>query len=147
VNLAAMPMRAFGIAGCALLAIGVAGCDRSSLGRIVPVKGKVTFDGRPVTSGSLVFKPDAAKGNSNTLEPAGTIGPDGRYSLFTKEREGAPLGWYQVAVVAQEINEKDPYAPPKSLIPTRYNEASTSGLEIEVTVSPVPGAYELKLVK
>jgi hypothetical protein len=132
--------------GFALLGV-LAGCDSSGLGKIVPVNGQVTYEGKPVTSGSLVFKPDTTKGNQSTLEPAATIGADGNYSLFIKEREGAPLGWYQVGVVAQEANPNDPYAPAKSLIPAKYNDAATSGLSVEVVETPAAGAYDLKLAR
>jgi hypothetical protein len=135
------------LALCLALAVMIAGCDSSGVGRIVPVKGQVTYEGKPVTSGSLVFKPDSAKGNKSTFEPAATIGADGSYSLFVKEQEGAPLGWYHVGVVAQEVNPNDPYAQAKSLIPARYNDAATSGLAVEVVEAPPPGAYDLKLAK
>jgi hypothetical protein len=131
----------------ALLA-AIAGCDSSSPGRLVPVQGQVLFDGQPLTAGSLVFKPNAEKGNASKFEPAATINADGTYQLFTAEREGAPLGWYKVSVVAQAPpDEKNPYAATKSLIPARYAETTSSGLEIEVVDRPAEGAYDLKLSK
>jgi hypothetical protein len=124
------------------------GCDSSGVGRLVPVRGKVLFDGQPLTTGSLVFKPNSEKGNASKFEPAATINPDGTYQLFTAEREGAPLGWYNVSVVAQApADEKNPYSAQKSLIPARYAETNTSGLEIEVVENPSEGAYDLKLSK
>jgi hypothetical protein len=137
------------ICGFLLFCVAIfSGCDSSGLGRIVPVKGNVTLDGKPLTTGSLVFKPDASKGNNSKFEPASAIGPDGSYSLFTKEREGAPPGWYKVGIVAQEEpSATDPYAPRKSLIPAHYNDAETSGLAVEVVASPPAGAYDLKLAK
>jgi hypothetical protein len=129
-----------------ILLAALAGCDSSGVGRLVPVKGQVTIDGKPLTTGSLVFKADSAKGTISKFEPTGTIAADGGYSLFTKEKEGAPLGWYKVGVVAQESNPSDPYAL-KSLIPARYNEAETSGLAVEVVTKPAAGAYDLKLAK
>jgi hypothetical protein len=132
----------------AVLAVSLSGCDSFGLGRIVPVKGQVTLDGKPLTTGSLVFKPDAAKGNQSKFEPASSIGADGSYSLFTKEKEGAPLGWYNVGIVAQEAaNPADPYAAMKPLVPARYNDAETSGVSVEVVASPAAGAYDLKLTK
>jgi hypothetical protein len=131
---------------CILLVVCIAGCGSSGPGRLVPVKGTVTLDDKPLPTGSLVFKPDAAKGNNSPLEPAGTIA-DGGYSLFTKEKEGAPLGWYKVGIVAEEASAADPYAPRKSLVPARYNDVETSGLSIEVSTSPAAGAYDLKLTK
>lgn len=134
-------------AGLTLLVVAV-GCDSSGVGRLVPVQGKVTYEGQPLTAGSLALKPDAEKGNTSKFEPAANLGPDGSYRLFTAEREGAPLGWYKVAIVAQApADEKNPYAAQKSLIPARYAETGTSNLAIEVVETPPPGAYDLKLTK
>jgi len=130
----------------AIVAAVICGCGSSGAGRLVPVAGKVTVDGKPLSTGSLVFKPDAAKGNASKFEPSGTIGSDGTYSLFTKEKPGAPIGWYKVGIVAQQASANDPYVM-KSLVPERYNDADSSGLEIEVVASPVSGAYDLKLAK
>jgi hypothetical protein len=128
--------------------MALAGCDSSGVGRIVPVKGQVMLDGKPLTTGSLVFKPDAEKGNQSKFEPASSIGADGRYSLFTKEKEGAPLGWYKVGIVAQEAaNPAEPYAAMKPLVSPRYNDADSSGVSVEVVASPAAGAYDLKLTK
>jgi hypothetical protein len=129
------------------LLAGCAGCDSSGLGRLAPVKGHVLLDGKPLPTGSLVFKPDAAKGNSSQFEPSATITADGSYSLFTKEKTGAPLGWYKVGVIAQEENLADPYAARKSLVASRYNNAETSGLAIEVVAAPASGAYDIKLAQ
>jgi hypothetical protein len=134
------------VAASFALALGFGGCDSSGVGRLVPVQGRVTFDGQPLTAGSLVFKPDAEKGNTSKHEPAANIEADGSYRLFTAEREGAPLGWYKVSVVAQApADERNPYAATKSLIPARYAEVGTSGLGVEVVDEPSPDAYHLKL--
>ena len=129
----------------ACLMIGLVGCDSSGPGRLVPVKGKVTNKGQPLATGSLVFKPDTAKGNQSKFEPASSIAADGSYELFTAEKPGAPPGWYHVGVVAQQTNAADPYAPAKSLIPASYADAAASGLAIEVVDSPTAGAYDLNL--
>ena len=128
----------------ALLALA-GGCGAGSL---VPVKGKVTVDGTPLTTGSLVFKPDAAKGNASQVDSSAEISADGSYSLFTRQKEGAPPGWYKVGVVAQgPANPADPYSPQKSLIAERYNNAESSGVAVEVVASPAAEAYDLRLTK
>jgi len=138
--------------GNALLAVGCRGGD-SSLGTIFPVSGKITLDNRPLTAQSTVvlFKPDAAKGNTSSLEPAGTVNPRGSYTLLTKGRKGAPPGWYRVAVTATELGSDKPTGPrhrrpvPRSLVPSKYGQASTTDLMIEVVENPRPGAYDLRL--
>src|SRR5262249_47603539 len=87
----------------AWLALGSAGCgDPSGVGRTVPVAGKVTVDGRPVKAGTVSFRPDKSKGNTNAHEPYGEIDSEGNYTLFTGTKKGAPVGWYRVAVMAAE---------------------------------------------
>src|SRR5262249_13520830 len=82
------------------------GCGVSGR-RMGPVAGKVRVDGKPLTTGSVSFRPDKAKGNTSTYEPAGDIDADGNYKLYTPVRadapkEGAPPGWYRVAVISAE---------------------------------------------
>jgi hypothetical protein len=129
--------------GLGIVLAGLVGCGRSGP-TLVPVEGQVTFQGQPLKTGSLLFQPDAAKGNSSTLTPSGTIGPDGRYKLYTQERPGAPPGWYKVGIVAQEAPPNDPYAM-RSLIPQRYGDPQTSGISIEVSANAAAGAYDIKL--
>jgi hypothetical protein len=132
-----------------LLCLLFAGCDSSGVGRLfLPVQGKVTLDGTALTTGSLVFKPDTAKGNTSAFQPASEIATDGTYNLYTKEKPGAPAGWYKVGVVAEgPASATDPYAPRKSLVAQKYNDPETSGLAVEVVASPAPGAYDLELSK
>ena len=133
----------------ACFALGTAGCgDPYGVGRTVPVVGKVTADGQPVKAGTISLRPDKSKGNTTVHEPYGEIDPQGSYKLFTGKKEGAPPGWYRVAVFAGEPVEVGNlsgqakwYANPK------YASAETSGLAIEVVETPAPGAYDFKLTK
>ncbi len=129
-------------------ALGGPGCGGSGGLNLVPVVGQVTLDGRPLTGGQVVFHPDAARGNNSLDEPRGPIDAQGRYELSTVGRKGVVPGWYKVAVIATEpFDPQHPYVLPKSLIPVRYNDPSASGLTREVTASPAPGAYDLKLTE
>ena len=110
--------------------------------------GKVTADGEPVKAGTVSFRPDKSKGNTTVHEPFGEIDSQGNYKLFTGKKEGAPVGWYRVAVFAGEPVEVGNlsgqakwYANPK------YASADTSELAVEVVEGPAPGAYDLKLTK
>jgi hypothetical protein len=134
----------------ALLACGwavlPAGCGSKS--GTPAVTGKVTVAGKPLTTGSVSFRPDKAKGNTSPHEPGGDIDAQGNYKLYTAGKEGAPPGWYKVVVVATEpLDPKNPYAPPRSFLHSRYNSAETSGLAVQVVDNPAPGAYDLKLTR
>jgi hypothetical protein len=133
----------------ACLALGSTGCgDSDGVGKTVPVVGKVIVDGKPVKAGTVSFRPDKSKGNNAAHEPYGEIDTEGNYRLFTGKKEGAPVGWYRVGVFAGEPVEVGNlsgqakwYANPK------YASIESSGLTLEITEDPAPGAYDLKLTK
>jgi hypothetical protein len=112
-------------------------------------------DNEPLTAESttILFEPDASKGNTSPFQPAGTVDEQGNYTLLTKGKAGAPLGWYRVVVTAVAEPPEHPKLPGKkstrpvaqSLLPAKYGQTKTSGLAIEVVERPAPGAYDLKL--
>ncbi len=131
-----------------------AGCDDTSgVGRTLPVAGRVTLDGTPLTAASTVilFKPDVARGNQSPFEPAGTVVEQGAYQLLTQGKKGAPAGWYKVVVTAIDngaarsdaAGHHRPAA--RSLVPAEYGQAATTPLAVEVVENPATGAYDLKL--
>ncbi|TWT36470.1 hypothetical protein KOR34_13760 [Posidoniimonas corsicana] len=107
--------------------------------------GVVTLDGKPVTSGSVVFTPEQG------WPAQGELDAEGRFVLSTfEDADGAIVGEHRVAVIAQtgedasQHFEKPPTQPVRSLVPDRYASKMTSGLLVEVR----PGAendFELKL--
>jgi hypothetical protein len=131
--------------GSALAA--AAGCQRSGPGKLLPVEGTVLYEGKPLTVGSVSFRPDAARGNTSTYEPAGSIDDQGHYQLVTAGKPGAPPGWYKVTVTAEELDANNLSAPPKKLIPARYGMPTTTELALEVVDNPRPEAYDLKLTR
>lgn len=137
-----------------LLTIGlatVAGCNKVSGPNIktLPVSGKVVLQGQPLSTGRVWFAPDESKGNKSTHHARGEIDAEGRYVLYTEEVEGAPPGWYKVAVSATAATDAKPgtWSPPVSLIPEKYAMPISSGLAVEVVETPAAGAYDLKLTK
>jgi hypothetical protein len=134
----------------------IVGCaDDSGVGKTYPVQGRIAVSGEPLTAESttVLFKPDASKGNTHPFEPAGTVDDDGNYTLLTKNKNGAPLGWYKVVVTAlasepvhpKGLHHSRPVA--QSLLPPKYGQAKTTDLIVEVVEHPAPGAYDLKLRK
>jgi hypothetical protein len=131
-----LPMRWFAVLGIVIWTLS--GC--SGIGKLYPVEGKVTVDGKPLADGRLVFVPDKEKGNKLNDSPFGQI-KDGSYSLTTQGKPGAPAGWYRIMVQTQYQG-----APPDAVeLPMRYSDPLGSGLAVEVVPSPEPGHYDLML--
>jgi hypothetical protein len=114
----------------------VAGCGTSV--ELVPVLGRVTLDGTPLTTGAVMVQPQAG--------PAAQalIGDDGSICLGTfAPDDGAIPGRAQVRIVSrQEITPaagERAFGP--SLIPEKYTRFETSGLEVDVR----PGMDSLEL--
>src|SRR5271166_493857 len=128
----------------ALLAVclaGLTGCGSSGESQL-PVEGKVWLGEKPLTTGAVILRPDAAKGNTSKHEPRGKIDAEGKYQVMTALREGAPPGWYKVGVIATEaIDPKNPYSPRRTVIPTKYNDPAEAGLSFEVVPNPPVGQY------
>jgi hypothetical protein len=108
----------------------------------VPVKGKVTYDGKPVEEGEITFIPQ-----SKDVGPAsGSHIKDGNYECSGK---GAVLvgkckvqiTGTRVAKVKQDPNL--PFVPKDQYIPEKYNKKTT--LEFDVPESgPVEKNFDLK---
>lgn len=126
----------------------LAGCGDGRPER-VPVTGRVTYQGEPVTNGTIYFWPDDGP------QARGNIAPDGSYRLRTFEKsDGAVLGRHTVTIEAKEVTAAGPepqsmeeefelFSDPNTealpaprvrwLVPERYADRSTSGLTAEVT--------------
>lgn len=114
---------------------GLVGCEAKS--PRVRVRGTVTLDGKPLSSGAVQFHPAAGQFAS------GEIGPTGEFDLSTHAPgDGVLPGTYRVTVVAN-----GPGAEPgreELLVPIKYTRSGTS--DIEVTIFPntaEPVAIEL----
>jgi len=139
----------FAALGSAALVTGLAllGCgDGTGLSPRYAVSGKVTYKGMPVEKGTINFAPVAADGRA-----AGGQIDNGYYTLTTlAPNDGALPGKYRVTVLSKERDETklkevakggqfhhDPSffeanKKAKSLVPSKYGLADTSGLEREV---------------
>jgi hypothetical protein len=130
----------------ALLVFTAAGCGGGSGEQLAPVVGKVTVDGKPLTSGSVSLRPDSTQGNKSPHQPNGAIDADGNYELVVPPaKKGAPLGWYRVVITAYD--NPMPNKPLKSFISMRYSDEKTTPVKFEVIENPEPGRYDLKLTR
>jgi hypothetical protein len=123
------------------LLLAAAGC-RSGSAPLAAVRGKVSYHGVPLTAGTIVFTPDAARGCRGELAIA-AIQPDGSYTLKSGESYGAAPGWHRVTVCSLLPSLGDlpgrPAPPPLSLLPSRYCDPQLSGLSCEVKAGQANG--------
>ena len=133
-----------------------AGCGGAEIGRTYPVRGTLTINGEPLLAKTttVLFQPDAARGNNSKYESNGILDGTGTYQLTTQGRRGALAGWYKVIVTAYDAppehrKSAKPGARPvvMSLVPAKYGRAESTPLAVEVVANPAPGAYDLKLSK
>jgi hypothetical protein len=152
------------------LLILVAGCGGPSLGKLVPVQGKVTLpDGTSPPDGQVVFHPiDRDPDAKPQLFVGGMIKEDGSYSLSTNGKPGALEGKYRVVLMrgARQDVKKSEWvkAPAKymnqpgqsrgpgsaqsgvwSQVPAQYFSQQKTPLEVEVVENKPEGGYDLKL--
>ena len=126
------------------MAVAAPGCGKGDP-NLVQVEGNVMVGTKPLTTGTVIFHPDATKGNDSKDEPRSAIETNGRYRLQNGVRQGITPGWYKVTVsAAKQIDQKDPYFT-DWLIPVKYVDPKTSNLRLKVVANPAPGAYNIKL--
>jgi hypothetical protein len=131
------------------LVAGTIGCS-DKLPRTVRVEGRITYQGKPVTQGSVTFMPTAMAPGSSAQPATGSVDPDGNYSLRSyREKDGILPGKYSVSVAAYR-SYRLPMKPGEKLdysIPEKYTSPQTSGLSADVpadAVGPLRFDFELR---
>ncbi len=128
--------------GAALLGtlclVGIAGCRKPVAVAPAPVRGVVTFQGRPLSGGLVVFTPDrgsSASRSGGTKPFATRLDADGRYELAPAPpvapglpsgvSQGVPPGLYQVTFA-------DAPRPAPTGFPADLRRPDTSGVARQV---------------
>ena len=92
----------------------LAGCKGSapkkSFGPTVPVKGKVTYNGKAVPAGCTI----TFFHQEGNFPATGTIEADGAYTLLFNGKPGAPTGTYKVSVSPPAGTQADTAVPDPS---------------------------------
>ncbi len=116
---------------------------------VYPVKGKVTYKGKPITEGSVIYEPEGggeAKGSpaepgAGPLRVSGRIQADGTFQLWAFPGvEGMPEGHYKVGISSRRghteggILDVGPNVKKtnQDVLRGRYSDPKTSGLKDEV---------------
>jgi hypothetical protein len=114
--------------------LGCGAAGQGALPSLIPVKGKITYKGQPLTTGAVRFEPDGYGRMAS-----GTLQSDGTYVLSTlKEADGAVAGTHRVYIAD----------PGKKLANDRtfkkYMQANNSKLTAEVTPESTEFNFDLK---
>lgn len=96
------------------------------------VDGVVTLDGNPISPGLITFAPEEPG-----IAPAvSDLDPKGRFELTTNKKPGVKPGKYRVAIQAfrpPDVPEgQRTMKPSERLVPDKYFDINTSGLEFTV---------------
>ena len=155
-----------GTARRAMMVLAVAGftlggCDATQLPHAT-VHGKVTYKGKPLTFGSVIFFPVETPKEGFVQAASGDIQPDGTYILKSQSSAGAVLGDHKVVVYAVEVGgqsteakkgEPDAGAAPgtkvvkgslKSTLPKIYSDPGSTPLTRKVVAGDNTIDLEIK---
>lgn len=98
------------------------------------VHGTVTFEGKPVHTGTITFYPEKGRPSSGKLDA------EGHYELSSyKTGDGIKPGSYSVLVDAAELegNSESANAKIRRLVPEIYSDLSTTTLTAKITDAKV----------
>jgi hypothetical protein len=116
--------------------LAISGCERGP--EIVRVSGKVTSHGggwpKP---GYIDFAPVHAADGLPLVPGMAKFDTDGNFVVLTGQREGLLPGEYRVAVRCWE-SEPGKHDSHKDLVPERFGNPATSGLELKVEPGSKP---------
>ena len=132
----------------------VAGCGSGlrPIAGSVGVSGTVTFNGQPLEQGMVRFAPESG----GKAQPATGQIKNGKFTMLTTASSpGVVVGKYKVSIISNKPFTPPPLKPgtppdpkakfePESLIPTKYNDIKTSGLEADVTAAVTSLTFALQ---
>jgi hypothetical protein len=110
---------------CAFAVVVVAGCGRGQAGR-VPVKGTVTYEGQPVTWGSIALRP--APGTTGPA--AGTDIIDGKFAI--PANAGPATGSYIARIMIVEATASSASSSVASPLARGPRNARTFELPVDI---------------
>jgi len=130
---------ALAIAGLFLATTGCGGGGAAT----ASVSGKVTYEGKPVTGGSIGFSP-IGTGSGNPGKAGGsTVQSDGTYTVSTYgEDDGAVIGKHKVSYTAPQGESPGPSKPPA---PSPWDGLVPKTVEVEVVKGG--STIDIELVK
>jgi hypothetical protein len=116
------------------LLVSMAGCGGKTL-QTVPVHGKVTWKGQPITSGDVGFHPQKLAVEGPHRIAVARLDGEGKYTLSTVTHgDGVQPGKYAVVVITREggriLDGGENLKP--SPLPPKYSAVNTTPLEADI---------------
>jgi hypothetical protein len=111
------------------------GCDEASRLTTIPVSGKVTYHGQPVSQGTVTFQPVKLSEGLPRRPAMGTLQSDGTYQLSSfQHNDGVIPGEYQVIVISitSGPTPEQPNVPEVWAIPKKYGNPVQTDLKATV---------------
>lgn len=123
----------------AFVAIGIVGCGDSGRPKTIPLTGVVTIDGKePGENGTLFFTPTKSADGYPARPANGSFNAQGHYRIMSwTPDDGLVPGHYTVSVVPADLN--------KTVIPKKYQQGKTSGLEVDAPVDQRKIEYNIEV--
>lgn len=112
------------------LVVAISGCGQSGP-TLVPVTGVVTYKGDPVGEASVSFQPE--EGPIST----GTTDATGKFTLASKDEEGAVIGPGVFTVRAMEAGDTS-IAEGEVIMPGAGEEGNQADMMVQATNAPPP---------
>lgn len=132
-----------------ILGLSAVGCNSSKLPATVQIQGKVTWQGKPLSAGSVAFNPVALSTDKPSRPAVGDLSADGVYRLSSfRPNDGVMPGEYHVTVdsCSSRPTAEDPNSPLISRIPRHYADPEKSGLTFLVPADAHgPLTYDIDL--
>ena len=141
----------------ALGAVGLAGCGGSTMPKVYPATGTVTWKGEPLADATVSFVPSVGAPSD------GRTDAQGKFTIMTNGMPGARAGACKVTVskfagasasmpatskpedMMKIYEKKKKGEVEKGEIPAKYGRPDTSGLAAEVTVDGAKNVFTFDL--
>ena len=111
------------------------GCSDTDESRlpVFPVKGQITFDGKPAAGAFVVLHPKGTP-DPRLVPPRAIVAQDGSFELSTYEsRDGAAAGEYSLTIELRKlVKDGGDFKAGPNVLPARYSKPATSKLEVRV---------------
>jgi hypothetical protein len=124
----------------AAVVVWLGGCGTNDRPKTIPISGLVKIDGKaPGETGQIFFTPTQAAEGYSKRPANGSFNAEGHYRVMSwLPDDGLVPGHYTVSVVPGDRN--------KTVIPEKYYQSATSGLEVDVPVEKSSIEYDINVV-